>query len=235
MQQDDGFRERLAWLSQLPRGSGHQVALALLVVGRPMAADELAMASGLKSRTLSEVLRWLEALGVVEKAKGGWTLSAASLATVGETAGKASVVDSSGSGNAGRSANRKNGARATHSTPPPPKRDLTMQVKHQGKGSGEEEEEESARRAAIEPLLVSAGVGRRSVKLAELLALNLDADYVAGWARYRQKQLDAGRPFPVGHLIQALQDGDAVPACDCGRCDACAQRLYARYGALIAR
>lgn len=232
-------RERLAWLSQLPRGSGHQVALALVVVGRPMAAEELAMASGLKSRTLTEVLRWMAALGMVEQRGDGWTLSAASLALVGKASDTVSDGNSSGPGTASRSdgkataraARNKNAVRAAHDTPPPPKRDLTISL-----GSLEEEEgRRTGQRGKVEGLLASAGVGKRSAKMQQLLALDLDPDYVGRWVRYRQQRLAEGKTMPVGWLIQALQDGDAVPDCECGQCPECMQRQFGQYADVVCR
>jgi hypothetical protein len=71
--------------------------------------------------------------------------------------------------------------------------------------------------------------------MRELLALDLEPDYVARWVRYRQQRLAEGKTMPVGWLIQALQDGDAVPDCECGECPECRQRLYGAYADVVCR
>lgn len=62
-------------------------------------------------------------------------------------------------------------------------------------------------------LLLQAGVGRRSKKMVELLALELQPDHVRAFVN-EQKALG----YPTGHLIQKLLDGDPVPPMRCDQC-----------------
>lgn len=63
----------------------------------------------------------------------------------------------------------------------------------------------------VRSLLIAAGVGQRSVKLREIVALDLPTDYVKKHIAARAAALAAGEHYPVGWLITKLLDGDPVP------------------------
>ena len=83
--------------------------------------------------------------------------------------------------------------------------------------------------ADVESWLLRAGVSPNSVKLSELLSLELDLDLVKSWVlefewwlrerRSSSSVFIAGRrTFTVGTLIRILQDGDKAPPMRCSDC-----------------
>ncbi len=64
----------------------------------------------------------------------------------------------------------------------------------------------------IKAMLIDAGVGARSKKMSELLAMGLDPEYVKAHVDYRKKILASGRKYRVGLLIKRLLDEDPAPA-----------------------
>lgn len=72
---------------------------------------------------------------------------------------------------------------------------------------------------SVRQMLIDAGIGPRSPKLAELLSLGLDADFVSAHVHVWQVRGDE----PPGYLITRLENGDAPPACHCPDCQQQAQ------------
>ena len=64
---------------------------------------------------------------------------------------------------------------------------------------------------ALKSILVSAGIGSRSPALRELLAADLDIDWVKAHIDARKQLRHSGEHYPVGWLIQKLRCGDPVP------------------------
>lgn len=190
----DGWREQVAFLRSL-NGTAAHILLALLVAGRALTVEDLAMATGYEKRTLSKALALLEALGMagVEAPQGnGWALPAAVRGMLSgmaenepDTLARAARVPSSSSstlisfslGNEGKK--KKNGAHGA---------------------------------AEVEELLIRAGLGRNSRKMGALLALGLDPGYVRLHVERREALLARGKAYPVGWLITKLECGDPVPA-----------------------
>ena len=89
--------------------------------------------------------------------------------------------------------------------------------------------EAEERLSKISDWLRLAGVGRRSPKMRQLLALDLDETYVRAWTLYSlwwQREstrrpnhpIDGRRRFATGTLIRILLDGDQAPPDRCPDC-----------------
>jgi len=220
----DDWREQIGFLRGLDGISAH-ILLALLVAGRRLTVDDLAMASGCDKRTVKRGLALLEALGLVEVDADGWALPAAvrerlTGAEEGGGGGARTVRAPSSSSSVSNSLNpvdekkkKKDGAngaaRANGAT-----------RANGGQAAGGDE---------VAGLLQRAGIGRGSPKMRQLLGAGLDAGYVREHVTAREAVLARGDEYPVGWLINKLECGDPAPVCRCGRCEACRERMYANY------
>lgn len=217
------FQERTMWLSALPRPSGPLVVLALAVFDEPLNHDGLTLATGLERRALNAAVEWLEAMGVVERVGDGWTLSAAAAGLVKASGTASDAAAGDGSGTAGdTSSGYTRGARNSLSSPPPKSRSILSKSQEEEEGHGRDARKDDQ----VRQLLIRAGVGRRSRKLAQLVAMDLDPAYVSAWIDHQQQH-----SIPVNHLIQSLTEGDPVPVCNCGRCAACQAAYVERLAA----
>ena len=90
-------------------------------------------------------------------------------------------------------------------------------------------EEAEPRSENLRSSLQSAGIGRDSPAMHQLLAAKLDQDQVNAWLNYfhwwhkQRKQhpnqlVDGRQNFTAGLLIKILLDGDAAPAARCHEC-----------------
>ncbi len=210
----DDWREQIGFLRGLDGMAAH-ILLALLVAGRRLTVDDLAMASGCDKRTVKRGLALLEALGLVEVDAEGWALPAAvrerlTGAKEGGGGGARAVRVPSSSSSVSITLNpvdekkKKNGATRANG----------------GQAAGGDE---------VAGLLQRAGLGRQSPKMRQLLGLGLDAGYVREHVTARESALERGDEYPVGWLINKLECGDPAPVCRCGRCAACRERMYANY------
>jgi predicted transcriptional regulator len=95
----------------------------------------------------------------------------------------------------------------------------------------DEEEEQQASRNYSETItwLTRAGIGRRSPKLAEIIATEPDPSHIKAWVlylewwtreaeRYPGAVIDGRQQFSVGTLITVLLDGDPTPEVRCSQC-----------------
>lgn len=210
------WREQVGFLRSLDGMAAH-ILLALLVAGRRLAADDLAMATGCDKRTVRRGLALLEALGLVERVAldaGGWALPAA-------VRGQLVGLPEEGAHAA------RNGAHALRAASSSSSLSISLKLEDEG----EKKKKKGARGAQqeVEGLLLRAGIGRTSPKLGELLALGLDAGYVREHVAAREAALAKGEAYPVGWLINKLACGDPAPVCRCGRCEVCRERTLAKY------
>lgn len=193
----DEWREQVAFLRSI-NGTAAHILLALLVAGRELAAEDLAMATGYEKRTLSKALALLEALGmagVVAPQGDGWALLAAA---------QERLVKQPEGGTCSPAENAR-AARVPSSSS-----SVSIPVFH-GE-NGKKKKKSAADEQAIFDLLRRAGIGNRSPKMLELMTLGLDVAYVREHVMAREALLERGEQYPVGWLINKLECGDPAPA-----------------------
>jgi hypothetical protein len=215
--------EQVSFLRGL-KGAPASIVLALALTGCSMTGRDLQMVTGYSDKPISQGLALLELHGLVQfngRAQG-WSFRHEARLSLFPTAllgGKVGLAQSTGRGDRSFS-------------------DFTASssaVVDDGDFGGSAEEAEvlePGRSIAVERWLTRAGVGRRSPKMRELLALDLDPGYVAAWvleyewyvaemARRPGERVNGRRQFSTGTLIRILLDGDAAPP---ERCEACLER-----------
>lgn len=199
------------------KGTPHSVLLALGVEG-PQTAEGLADYMAMEPRAVRKSLALLEGLGLVVRVGGRWALPAAVELSgkAGDSHDSRSAMEGKASskraGNGAGDARRASGVRGARPSSPPPSGSSS---KRERKEEDEEEERRGPQTASerrVYRLLLEGGVGARSPKMGQLLALGLDPDYVAAFVTYRRRQIERGVEYPVSYLIQALQCGDPAPS-----------------------
>lgn len=192
----DEWREQVSFLRSI-NGTAAHILLALLVAGRELAVEDLAVATGYEKRTLSKALALLEALGmagVVAPQGDGWALLAAAQERLMK-------LPEEGTGSP------ENVARAARV----PSSSSSIKVSS-FVDEGKKKKSADGAQQAIFDLLRRAGVGSRSPKMLELMSAGLDVEYVRGHVLAREALLERGDDYPVGWLIHKLECGDAAPA-----------------------
>lgn len=189
----DERRERAIWLRSLNgTAAAAPILLALLDARDGLTAADLELVTGYEKRAVSRALALLEALGMVGVGAvaprgDSWAMPAAArerLCGLGE-----------------RAPDDAHAARACSSS---------SSVDDPSFGYGEKKKKDAP--GAMAGLLRRAGIGARSPKMAELLALGLDMDYVRRHVEAREEALERGEVYPVGWLINKLACGDSAPA-----------------------
>lgn len=193
----DEWREQVAFLRSI-NGTAAHILLALLVAGRELAVEDLAVATGYEKRTLAKGLALLEALrlvGVVAPQGDSWALLAAARERLEKQPEEGTGAPA-------------NIARAVRVPSSSSSGDIPVSHGENGK----KKKKSAADVQAVKDLLRRAGIGNRSPKMLELVALGLDVAYVRGHVMAREALLERGEPYPVGWLINKLTCGDPAPA-----------------------
>lgn len=195
----------------------------LLLSGRSLTGKELEFACDLSDKPIKKGLAWLEFKGLVQNNGkfNGWSLTAAAtqlalpgICQLGESRRKSDFLQLESR----RISDHQPESRRFSDHGAPPSSSSSSKLIDQ-----EEEEErkgESRRKSdfrsgpekeKLRHCLVSAGIGPRSKKLKELLALELALDFVRAHIAAREALLASGEKYPISWLITKLLDGDPVP------------------------
>lgn len=213
--------EQIEFMQACPPASA-KILLLLLLMDESLTNKELQFACNMAERTIQNGLDWLQYKGLIQYNGKfqGWSLTAwayqlplpfTQLNAGHQTALPASHGAAPASNKPGQSFanNEENGENR--------KKSGFLSSSSSYKDRKEEEKEEgnaeNRKNYGLRETLRDAGIGARSRKMHELLALDLDIEYVNEHIHvWRQ------RGEPVGYLITRLLSGDAPPICDCHDC-----------------
>lgn len=222
----DTWEQQVDFMRSMP-SSAAKILWILFISGRSLTGKDLQYACGMAEATIDKGLAWLEPRRLIQNNGkfNGWSLTAvahqlplpfASLTTGHQNALPAqhgAATPQNGDGESFGGENPKIWGFLSSSS----SSDLLLEERDQ-------EEEEEARENPkiwgflddddIRQMLIDAGIGPRSRKLVELLALNLDVDFVAAHVHVWQRRGDE----PPGYLITRLESGEAPPVCNCPDC-----------------
>lgn len=235
--------QQVSFLKSL-KGAPASILIALALTGVSLTNQDLQMVTGYSDKPVTKGLALLELHGLAQNngIHYGWSLPQGVQLPLFPSAllGRESRSASLGSGpkalhnpvdkSEARPAEVRNISERSEyfRTSQSHARDLSSSSSRSSNSKKKEEEERrvpkgrkiSDLRAAqpdVYALLLEAGVGKRSRKMREILALELPVEHVRAFV------LDqAALGYPTGHLIQKLLDGDPVPP---KRCIDCGQKL----------
>ena len=241
---NNSWSDQVEFMQAMPPAAA-KILLLLFISDRSLTGRELQFACGMAERTIQGGLDWLQFKGLAQNNGkfNGWSLTSRAYqlplpfaqlnaghqnalpASHGAALASNRPGESFGGDENGGENRKKNGFLSSSSS---------LKEKEE-----EEEEEENGENRKIygfrgdelREMLRDAGVGDRSRKMRELLALDLDIDWVNEhihvWRRSNE---------PVGYLITRLLSGDTPPPCNCQECQAAQYRYQiAAYDGLIER